>query len=82
MMRIQFLRRYRAFKPERIAVIPDGAANVLIRRGIAKECIEEAEVGAVIETASVVPPETTAANSPRRRGRPRKYPQMRGNSGI
>ncbi len=81
-MRIQFLRRWRNFKPERIAVIPDGAANVLIRRHIAKECIEEVAASHVIETTSVMPPETTAANSPRRRGRPRKHPQSRGNGGA
>lgn len=81
-MRIMFLRRWRAFKPERIAIIPDGAANVLIRRRIAKECVEETGAVTVVETASMAPPETAAANSPRRRGRPRKYPIARGNGGT
>lgn len=36
-MRVQFLQRWRGFRPDQITDFPDGAANVLIRRGIAKQ---------------------------------------------
>ena len=34
-MRLEFTRRWRSYRPNDIGDMPDGAANVLIRRGIA-----------------------------------------------
>ena len=36
-MEIVFLKRWRGFRPEQITDFPDGAANLLIRRGFALE---------------------------------------------
>ncbi len=36
-MELQFQKRWRSFRPDDITDFPDGAANVLIRRGIAIE---------------------------------------------
>ena len=60
-MKIRLRKHWGGYKPGRLFDMPDGQANVLLRRGVAEPCEE-------IETAERDEVETAA----RRPGRPRK----------
>jgi len=64
-MRIKFIKRWRSFKADRLADIADGAANILISRGIAAAFPlppnVEPVAGIDIDVDAKVPPGMTVA---------------------
>lgn len=71
MMKLRFVRSWRAYRTGQVAEVPGGLAADLIARRVA---VEDRQ-GQLIETAAIEPVAETADATPRRRGRQRAVPQ-------
>lgn len=70
MMKMRFIRAWRAYKPGQVVEIPGGLAAELLARRVAVEDYQKQ----LIETAAVEPVVETADATPTRRRRKREIP--------